>query len=42
MDDEEEAIFNKIRMERMAELKAKQSKGKVPYFCKLSFSYLKI
>ena len=27
MDDEEEAIFNKIRMERMAELKAKQSKG---------------
>merc|ERR1712227_368088 len=28
MDDEEEAIFNKIRMERMAELKAKQSKDK--------------
>jgi len=28
MDDEEEAIFNKIRMERMAELKQKQSKDK--------------
>jgi len=28
MDDEEEAIFNRIRMERMAELKQKQSKDK--------------
>jgi len=28
MDDEEEAIFNQIRMQRMAEIKAKQSKDK--------------